>query len=35
MKGKITLKKGKNSAAMKIFDIWIGLDGVEKMGIGG
>ena len=33
--GQKTLKKGKNSAAMKIFDIWIGLDGVEKMGIGG
>ena len=33
--GQNTLKKGKNSAAMKIIDIWIGLDGVEKMGIGG
>ena len=34
MKDKKTLKKGKNSAAMKISDIWIGLDGVEKVEVG-
>ena len=32
--GQKNTEKGENSATMKVFDIWIGLDGVEEVEVG-
>ena len=32
--GQKNTEKRENSAAMKVFDIWIGLDGVEEVVVG-